>query len=118
MQMLGWILQPSVFPWVMLATGLCIGSFLNVVIHRLPKMLEREWRADCAELTGQPAPAGEPYNQSLNVAEAPIRTVWLGWTPNEAVMVALGRKSSAWSGSMLKLVLAPPGPVRVMLVLF
>jgi prepilin signal peptidase PulO-like enzyme (type II secretory pathway) len=25
--------------------GLCIGSFLNVVIHRLPKMMEREWHA-------------------------------------------------------------------------
>lgn len=32
--------------------GLCIGSFLNVVIHRLPKMMEREWQAQCAELNG------------------------------------------------------------------
>lgn len=31
--------------------GLLIGSFLNVVIHRLPKILEREWRAQCAELS-------------------------------------------------------------------
>ena len=30
--------------------GLCVGSFLNVVIHRLPKMMEREWHAQCAEL--------------------------------------------------------------------
>ena len=45
----------SVFPWVALAFGLCVGSFLNVVIHRLPKMLEREWREQCAELgTGEP----------------------------------------------------------------
>lgn len=29
-----------------------VGSFLNVVIHRLPKMMEREWRAQCAELCG------------------------------------------------------------------
>jgi leader peptidase (prepilin peptidase) / N-methyltransferase len=33
--------------------GLCIGSFLNVVIHRLPKMMEQEWQAQCAELRGE-----------------------------------------------------------------
>jgi leader peptidase (prepilin peptidase)/N-methyltransferase len=36
--------------------GLCIGSFLNVVIHRMPKMMDARWRAECAEL----AAAGEP----------------------------------------------------------
>ena len=35
--------------------GLCVGSFLNVVIHRLPKMMEQEWQAQCAELRGEPA---------------------------------------------------------------
>ncbi len=30
--------------------GLMIGSFLNVVIYRLPKMLERQWAAECASL--------------------------------------------------------------------
>jgi leader peptidase (prepilin peptidase) / N-methyltransferase len=30
--------------------GLLIGSFLNVVIHRLPKMLEAQWAAECADL--------------------------------------------------------------------
>lgn len=34
--------------------GLLIGSFLNVVIYRLPKILERQWAADCAELSGPP----------------------------------------------------------------
>ena len=34
--------------------GLLIGSFLNVVIYRLPKMMERQWARECAELTGQP----------------------------------------------------------------
>ena len=29
--------------------GLLVGSFLNVVIYRLPKMLERQWAAECAE---------------------------------------------------------------------
>jgi len=72
----GWLGQPAVLPWVALALGLCIGSFLNVVIHRLPRMMERDWRTQCAELaagTGEPqggaslpAPPGKeaqaPYN--------------------------------------------------------
>ena len=36
--------------------GLLVGSFLNVVIHRLPKMMEREWQAQCAEMRGEDAP--------------------------------------------------------------
>ena len=62
MQNLGWLLQPAVFPWFALAAGLCVGSFLNVVIHRLPRMMERAWRADCAELAGQELPKEETYN--------------------------------------------------------
>ncbi len=37
--------------------GLCVGSFLNVVIHRLPRMMELEWQAQCADLRGEsPSP--------------------------------------------------------------
>jgi len=42
-----------------LLVGLCIGSFLNVVIHRLPLMLQREWRAE-ARAVLELAPAEEP----------------------------------------------------------
>lgn len=35
---------------VVLAVGLIIGSFLNVVIYRVPLMLESQWRRDCCEL--------------------------------------------------------------------
>lgn len=42
------------------ALGLIIGSFLNVVILRLPRMLEREWQSDCAELNGAEAPEDAP----------------------------------------------------------
>ena len=42
--------------------GLLIGSFLNVVIHRLPKMMERQWVEQCADLNGQAAPEQAPFN--------------------------------------------------------
>ncbi|HNE60632.1 MAG TPA: prepilin peptidase, partial [Ottowia sp.] len=42
--------------------GLLVGSFLNVVIHRLPQMMERQWAAECAELNGQPAAPQAPFN--------------------------------------------------------
>ena len=46
-------------PWfdssVLGILGLLIGSFLNVVIHRLPIMMERDWAAQCAELRGEDA---------------------------------------------------------------
>jgi len=62
MAALDWLGQPAVFPWAALVVGLCVGSFLNVVAHRLPRMMEAEWRAHCAELAGQPQPAQPRFN--------------------------------------------------------
>jgi leader peptidase (prepilin peptidase)/N-methyltransferase len=42
--------------------GLMIGSFLNVVIHRMPIMMERDWAAQCAELKGEAVPVVEPLS--------------------------------------------------------
>jgi leader peptidase (prepilin peptidase) / N-methyltransferase len=42
--------SPVLYIGTSLVLGLAIGSFLNVVIHRLPIMLERQWREQCAEL--------------------------------------------------------------------
>ena len=42
--------------------GLLVGSFLNVVIHRLPKMMERDWQNNCLEFQGQELPAQPKYN--------------------------------------------------------
>ena len=51
--------QPSIFPFVAGLLGLLVGSFLNVVIHRLPRMMESEWQTQCAELRGEVPPDAE-----------------------------------------------------------
>lgn len=42
--------------------GLLIGSFLNVVIYRLPKIMERQWADECAELAGKSPETAEKFN--------------------------------------------------------
>ncbi|MEJ2172932.1 MAG: prepilin peptidase [Woeseiaceae bacterium] len=49
------IQSPGVFIAVVFAFALVIGSFLNVVIFRLPIMMEREWRAQAEEIAKLPA---------------------------------------------------------------
>lgn len=44
--------SPAALITTALVVGLVVGSFLNVVIYRLPVMLDRQWRAECAELNG------------------------------------------------------------------
>ena len=51
--------DPILFTAVCGILGLLVGSFLNVVIHRLPKMMEHDWLAQCAELRGEQAPEAE-----------------------------------------------------------
>jgi len=54
--------SPAFLITIAALSGLAAGSFLNVVIYRLPKMMERQWRAECAELAGTAAPSAEPFN--------------------------------------------------------
>jgi leader peptidase (prepilin peptidase) / N-methyltransferase len=46
--------SPALFISVCLVLGLTVGSFLNVVVYRLPIILDRQWRAQCEELAGRP----------------------------------------------------------------
>ncbi|MCP4876694.1 MAG: prepilin peptidase [Gammaproteobacteria bacterium] len=47
--------QPVLFLGTLFVFGAVVGSFLNVVIYRLPVMMQREWRQDCLEFLEQPA---------------------------------------------------------------
>jgi leader peptidase (prepilin peptidase)/N-methyltransferase len=77
------MVQDAVFAGVL---GLLIGSFLNVVIYRFPKMLEREWATDCADLNGQPAPEAEPFNLVTPRSRCPKCGHAIRWYENVPVL--------------------------------
>ncbi len=60
-------------PFTVLAVflGLVVGSFLNVLIHRLPKMMERGWKEQCAELRGEAPGKEEAFNLFLPPSRCP-----------------------------------------------
>lgn len=60
--MIASLADPVVFALVAGFLGLMVGSFLNVVIHRLPIMMERDWVVQCAELKDEAPPAFEPLS--------------------------------------------------------
>ena len=61
--------HPWLFPTLATLFGLIIGSFINVVIHRLPKIMEHEWRKECADCFPEykiKPPSGE-FNLSTRI---------------------------------------------------
>ena len=63
--------NPALFIALVALASLAIGSFLNVVIHRMPKIIERQWRAEMADANGQ-TPADEPrYNLMVPRSQCP-----------------------------------------------
>ncbi|MES9893346.1 MAG: A24 family peptidase [Candidatus Thiodiazotropha endolucinida] len=68
------ILQQNQWAFLLsvILTGLVVGSFLNVVIHRLPKMMEQQWRRDCQELEGVLSEQETtPYNLNRPASHCP-----------------------------------------------
>lgn len=63
--------SPTTFNILAGIIGLLVGSFLNVVIHRLPKMMEREWQNQCAELNGQSLETTPAYNLGVPRSACP-----------------------------------------------
>ena len=82
--------------------GLCVGSFLNVVIHRLPRMLERGWREQCAELAGQAPEPGPAYNLVVPRSACPSCGHRIGAHENVPLVswLALRGKCSACKASI------------------
>ncbi len=67
------LLEASPTLWIGLCgvIGLLVGSFLNVVINRLPRMMEASWRNECAILLELDGPAPEPLSLSHPASHCP-----------------------------------------------
>ena len=63
--------EPIHFALLCALFGLIIGSFLNVLILRLPKMMEQSWRRECSEIMGQPMPAETTISLSHPASHCP-----------------------------------------------
>lgn len=78
-----WILlgqSPALFVAVTGLLGLVVGSFLNVVIYRLPIMMEHDWRRQCAELEQRPVDEQQPFSlirprSACPACHRPIRAI-------------------------------------------
>ncbi|MBI5938783.1 MAG: prepilin peptidase [Betaproteobacteria bacterium] len=80
------MMDPAYSITLALALGLAIGSFLNVVIHRLPRMLEREWRQQCAELRGETSQLEADYNLLVPRSACPACGHHIAWHENIPVL--------------------------------
>lgn len=63
--------QPVYFLVLATVLGLLVGSFLNVLVHRLPIMLERQWQREAQEVLDLPLVEHERFNLSLPASHCP-----------------------------------------------
>ena len=83
----GWTGLPAELDAALAALlGLLIGSFLTVVIYRLPKMMERQWAAECAELTGEAPQVAEKFNLMVPRSRCPSCGHLIAWYENIPVL--------------------------------
>ena len=87
--------------------GLLLGSFLNVVIYRLPKMMEREFENACAENCGQPLKHSDTFTLSVPRSACPCCGHQIAWYENIPVLSYLALRGKC-SGCKAKISLRYP----------
>ena len=66
--------------------GLSVGSFLNVVIYRLPVMLNRQWEGQAREILNEPEQSTEPFNLMVPRSRCPSCGATIGALENVPVL--------------------------------
>lgn len=98
--------EPTLFVSLAAVFGLMLGSFLNVVIHRLPRMMQQDWREQCAWLEGKlPEDAKPPYNLVVPRSACPACQHQIAWYENLPVvswLVLRGRCSACGASISLR----------------
>jgi leader peptidase (prepilin peptidase)/N-methyltransferase len=110
------LVTPELLPWLVCVMGLLVGSFLNVVIYRLPRMMESQWAKECAEFSGQAAEgdalAQSPFTLSRPRSHCPHCAHPIAWHENIPVLSYLWLKgkcsacgvSISWRYPLIELV--------------
>ena len=80
------IIQTLTSPVALALIGLCVGSFLNVVIHRMPLMLERGWKLDSAEMLGVAIEPPPEVTLSTPRSRCPACSHPIAWHENVPVL--------------------------------
>jgi leader peptidase (prepilin peptidase)/N-methyltransferase len=74
--------------------GLLIGSFLNVVAYRLPKMMERQWASECAQMANTETPSLTNFNLMVPRSRCPSCGHSIAWYENIPVISFLALRGS------------------------
>ncbi|WP_218314946.1 prepilin peptidase [Halomonas sp. 18071143] len=85
-------LSPTMLLAISLMLGLCFGSFLNVVITRLPVMLMRQWRNEALVALEQPAEAHPRFNLAYPASLCPSCQHAIAWHDNLPLLGWLKRR--------------------------
>lgn len=88
MTILGYLASsPTAFILTMGFFGLLVGSFLNVVVYRLPHIMERDWHSQCRELLELPAePLADPFSLVRPRSRCPQCNHAIRWYENVPIL--------------------------------